>query len=160
MTIRLSFFNKKLVTMADFKDSDPYQITWLIRRIFRVMSQKADKYLESLGISAAERAVIEFLYPDYHLSVPQIAEQYHVTRQHVQATVNSLKERGLVGMEANPRHARSPLITLTEKGHALFAEIAVRDEGAIKEMFRNVSDSKCSRTRKTLARVLANLTED
>ena len=146
--------------MADFKDSDPYQITWLIRRIFRAMSQKADKYLESLGISVADRAVMEFLHPNNRLSVPQIADQYHVSRQHVQATVNSLKERGLVGMEENPRHVRSPLIALSDKGQELFAEIAVRDEAAIKEMFKDVSDGKCARTRKTLARLLANLTED
>jgi len=146
--------------MADFKDSDQYQIIWLIRRIFRAMSHKADNYLESLDISAAERAVMEFLYPNHRLSVPQIAHEYHVTRQHVQATVNSLKQRGLVGMQTNPRHARSPLVALSDKGHALFAEIAIKDEIAIKEMFRDVSDSKCSRTRKTLARLLTNLTED
>ena len=146
--------------MADFKDSDPYQITWLIRRIFRAMSKKADKYLESLGISASERAVMEFLHSDNRLSVPQIADRYDVTRQHVQATVNSLKERGLVDVQKNPRHARSPLIALSDKGHELFADIAARDEVAIKEMFRNVSDSKCVRTRKTLARLLSNLTED
>lgn len=146
--------------MADFKDSDQYQITWLIRRIFRAMSQKADKYLESLGVSAADRAVMEFLYPHNRLSVPQIANKYLVTRQHVQATVNSLKIRGLVGMEENPRHARSRLVALSDRGHDLFAEIAVRDEAAIKEIFRDVSDGKCVRTRKTLARLLTNLTED
>lgn len=146
--------------MADFKDSDQYQITWLIRRIFRAMSHKADKYLESLGISTAERAVLEFLNPNNRLSVPQIADQYHVTRQHVQATVNSLRERGLVSLEENPRHARSPLVALSDKGRELFAEISIRDEAAINAMFRNVSERKCSRTRKTLESLLNNLTED
>jgi len=146
--------------MADFKESDAYQITWLIRRIFRAMGQKADNYLESLGISAADRAVMEFLYPDKRLSVPQIADLYNVTRQHVQATVNSLKERELVSMEENPRHARSQLVTLNDKGRELFAEISARDEAAIKKMFANISDTKCGRTRKTLARLLNNLSED
>lgn len=146
--------------MADFKDSDQYQITWLIRRIFRATSQKADKHLESFGISAADRVVMEFLYPDNRLSVPQIADQYQASRQHVQVTVNSLKDRGLVGMKVNPRHTRSPLIALTDRGHELFAKIAVRDKAAIKEMFKDVSDGKCARTRKTLARLLANLTQD
>ena len=146
--------------MVDFKDSDQYQITWLIRRIFRVMGQKADKYLATLNISAAERAVMEFLNPDKRLSVPQIADQYHVTRQHIQVTVNALRERGLVSIEANPRHARSPLVALSVKGRELFAEIAIRDEAAINAMFRNVTDRKCSRTRKTLESLLNNLTEE
>ena len=153
-------FIKRLVTMADFKDSDQYQITWLIRRIFRAMALKADNYLKSMGISVADRAVMEFLYPEQRLSVPQIADQYHVTRQHVQATVNSLKARGLVNMEENPRHARSQLVTLNDKGRELFAQIAAGDEAAIKEMFGNISDTKCGRTRKTLTRLLNNLTED
>jgi len=160
MTILLSFSVKVTVIMADFKDSDAYQITWLIRRIFRAMGQQADKYLESLGISAAERAVMEFVYPDKRLSVPQIADQYNVTRQHVQATVNSLKERGLVSMEENPHHARSQLVTLNDKGRESFAEISARDEAEIKKMFGNISDTKRGRTRKTLTRLLNNLTED
>jgi DNA-binding MarR family transcriptional regulator len=146
--------------MTGFKDSDQYQITWLIRRIFRAMALKADKYLESLNISVADRAVMEFLYPDQQLSVPQIADQYHVTRQHVQATVNSLKERGLVIMEENPRHARSQFVVLSDKGREMFTEIAARDEAAIKKIFVNISDKQCGRTRKTLARLLNNLTED
>jgi DNA-binding MarR family transcriptional regulator len=146
--------------MADFKDSDPYQITWLIRRIFRAMGQSADKYLEPLGISVADRAVMEFLYPDKHLSVPQIAERYHVSRQHVQVTVNSLKERDLVGLAENPRHARSPLVSLSDQGRGLFIEIAARDEATINKLFANISDKQCGRTRKTLARLLNNLMEE
>lgn len=146
--------------MADFKDSDPYQITWLIRRIFRAMGQAADNYLQPLGISVADRAVMEFLYPDKHLSVPQIAEQYHVSRQHVQVTVNSLKERDLVMLKENPMHARSPLVTLSDRGRDLFVEIATRDEAAIRKIFANISDKQCGRTRKTLTRLLNNLTEE
>jgi len=145
--------------MADFKDSDPYQITWLIRRVYQAMGQQADKYLESLGISVADRAVLEFLYPDKQLSVPQIAEQYRVSRQHVQVTVNSLKNRGLVNLEPNPRHARSPLVTLTDKGRGLSVESTHRDESAIRKIFANISDKQCARTRKTLTRLLNNLTK-
>lgn len=146
--------------MAGFKDSDAYQITWLIRRIFRAMGQKADKYLESLRISAADRAVMEFLYPDKRLTVPQLADQYNASRQHVQTTVNSLKERGLISLEDNPRHARSPLVALNDQGRELFAKMAAMDEAAIKQMFRKVSDTKSGRTRKTLARLLSNLQQD
>jgi DNA-binding MarR family transcriptional regulator len=70
-----------------------YQIIWLIRRLFRSLSQKSDEMLRELGITAADRAVLEFLYPDAALSVPEIAKRYDVSRQHVQVTVNPLLEQ-------------------------------------------------------------------
>ena len=96
--------------------SEPYQIIWLIRRLFRALSQKSSENLEEFGISVADRAVLEFLYPEIMLSVPKIAELYKVSRQQVRITVNSLLDAGLVVTEENPRHKRSPLITLTTNG--------------------------------------------
>ena len=40
------------------------------------MAQLADGYLQAHGVSAADRAVLEFLYPDAALSVPEIATRY------------------------------------------------------------------------------------
>ena len=42
-------------------ESDEYGVTWLVRRLFRAMADKADDYLADLGITAADRAVLEFL---------------------------------------------------------------------------------------------------
>jgi len=143
--------------MANFKDSDPYQITWLVRRLFRSMSKEADNYLEELGISAAERAVLEFLYPDKKLSVPQIAELYSVSRQHVQVTVNALLARGLLSEEQNPKHKRSQLLTLNDTGRGLFSQVVKKDKDAIRRLFDNVSESEAKRVRTTLNKLLENL---
>lgn len=143
--------------MAGFKDSDPYQITWLIRRLFRAMGKEADSYLEALGISAAERAVVEFLYPDNELSVPQIAERYSVSRQHVQVTVNALLGAGLLMEKQNPKHKRSPLITLNDSGRDLFSQVLKKDKDAIRRLFENVSESEARRVRATLKKLLGNL---
>jgi DNA-binding MarR family transcriptional regulator len=143
--------------MADFKSSDSYQITWLVRRLFRSMGQVADNYLQALGISAAERAVLEFLYPDNSLSVPQVAERYRVSRQHVQVTVNALLERGLLLAEQNPRHKRSPLIRLSDEGRSLFFEVTKRDRKAVAQLFGNVSDAEAKRVRATLEKLLDNI---
>jgi DNA-binding MarR family transcriptional regulator len=142
--------------MSDFKHSDEYQITWLIRRLFRTMTQTADRYLESLGISASERAVMEFL-SKRNQTVPQIAERYGVSRQHVQVTVNALLEDKLVCLEDNPLHKRSPLITLSTKGRRMFAKITKEDEKAIELAFSNISRKQCKQTRQTLEQLLDNL---
>lgn len=144
--------------MPKTTDSEQYQIIWLIRRLFRALSQKSSENLEEFGISVADRAVMEFLNPDKRLSVPEIADQYNVSRQHVQVTVNSLLESRLAVTKENPRHKRSPLIMLNAKGRELFSEILEKDEEAVKILFSHVSKNNVQITRQTLQSLLKELT--
>lgn len=143
--------------MSEFRESDAYQITWLTRRLFRAMADKADSYLKPLGITAADRAILEFLYPDKTLTVPEIARRYDVSRQHVQVTVNPLLEEGLLRQRPNPAHKRSPHIMLTAAGRKLFDKIRRRDQRAIEELFAGVSATGQRQTRETLAKLLKRL---
>jgi DNA-binding MarR family transcriptional regulator len=134
-----------------------YQIVWLTRRLFRALAQKSDDSLQDLGVSVADRAVMEFLHPDENLSVPDIAERYQVSRQHVQVTVNSLLDARILVANVNPRHKRSPLIALTNKGKRMFRTIKARDTKAIKKMFSNIPEKDRCITQKTLETLLAEL---
>ncbi len=134
-----------------------YQIVWLTRRLFRALAQKSDDSLRDLGISVADRAVMEFLHPDETLSVPEIAERYQVSRQHVQVTVNSLSDAGILVAKLNPRHKRSPLISLTDKGKSMFRSIKSRDTKVIKKLFSNVPERDRCITQKTLETLLVEL---
>ena len=130
-----------------------YDITWLVRRLFRAMGSRADEYLASLGITAADRAVMEFLYPDQALSVPAIARRYQVSRQHVQVTVNRLADAGYVRSTENPRHKRSPLIVLTRAGSELFAGIREQEREFLDEWFDGIAPEQLVATRNTLKHV-------
>jgi DNA-binding MarR family transcriptional regulator len=136
-----------------------YQITWLIRRIFRGMARVAGEALEPLGISAAERAVMEFLFPDEALSVPEIASRYDVSRQHVQVTVNSLVDKRLVQRRPNPRHKRSGLICLSPQGKRLFEAVRAQDAQLIEELFANLPAAHLATTLKTLKELHLRLEE-
>jgi DNA-binding MarR family transcriptional regulator len=131
-------------------DEQRYEITWLIRRVFRGMATLADQYLEDSGLSAADRAVMEFLYPREQLSVPDIARRYRVSRQHVQVTVNRLVERGLLRSMENPKHKRSRLIRLSELGRECFAEIRRHEAAVIDRLFADIPPEALSKTRRTL----------
>jgi DNA-binding MarR family transcriptional regulator len=136
---------------------DRYEITWLVRRLFRAMAARADTNLSPYGISAADRAVLEFLYPDTALSVPEIAERYNVSRQHIQVTVNRLKEKGLVALRNNPRHKRSPHILLTRSGRTLFTEIRAADLALIDRLFAAIPESNQKVTKRTLGKLVDRL---
>jgi len=127
-----------------------YRITWLIRRIFRAMGTDANERLHALGISAADRAVMEFLHPDQALSVPDIATRYNVSRQHVQVTVNALIGHRLVQKKPNPKHKRSPLIALTDAGRRLFADIREQDLERLAGLFDGLPDEALEHTLETL----------
>jgi DNA-binding MarR family transcriptional regulator len=127
-----------------------YEITWLIRRIFRQMGRTAGESLEEFGITAADRAVMEFLYPDEALSVPEIAERYDVSRQHVQVTVNALMQEKLLNKNPNPKHKRSDLICLSPAGRKLFRRIRKQDAVIVGNLFADIPERQLSTTLKTL----------
>jgi DNA-binding MarR family transcriptional regulator len=135
-----------------------YEITWLIRRLFRAMAAAADRYLADSELSAADRAVMEFLYPQRQLSVPDIARRYDVSRQHVQVTVNSLLQRGLLRSVANPRHKRSRLIRLSEPGRNCFAEIRRNESAVVERLFADIPDAALATTHLTLESLYEKLT--
>jgi len=134
------------------KDDDPrYEIIWLIRRLFRSLAGMADEYLADSGLTAADRAVLEFLFPDHRLTVPEIAALYDVSRQHVQSTINGLVATGLVERHRNPRHKRSPRFGLSDIGRDTFGEIRGDERALIDSLFDGLSAEQLAATRDTLS---------
>lgn len=137
---------------------DPaYQTVWLIRRLFRSMASLADRYLHDSGLSAADRAVMEFLYPEAELTVPDIARRYAVSRQHVQITVNALLTKGLLESGENPRHKRSLLIRLSSLGRNCFAEIRRNESALVEQLFADIPADSIGATNATLEALLNKL---
>jgi len=134
-----------------------YEVTWLIRRLFRAMGAQADDYLADTGLSAADRAVMEFLYPEEELSVPDIARRYDVSRQHVQVTVNGLVSKGLVRSIPNPKHKRSRLIRLSSLGRDSFEEIRHSETAVVQHIFAGISDNALNTTQATLTALLKKI---
>ena len=117
------------------------------------------RIVQDTDLTAADRAVMEFLYPDEQLAVPDIARRYRVSRQHVQVTVNHLAERSLLESTENPRHKRSPLVHLTSLGRNTFAAIRESERAILDELFAGVEIADLATTKRTLERLLARLTE-
>jgi DNA-binding MarR family transcriptional regulator len=60
------------------------------------------------------------------LTVPQIAEMRPTSRQRMQRLANELAAEGLVEFIDNPKHRRSKLVRLTQKGDARYRELNAR----------------------------------
>ena len=138
-------------------EDDAYEITWLVRRLFRAMAQNSNERLAAFDISAADRAVLEFLYPDRSLTVPDIADRHAVSRQHVQATVNRLLEKDLVTAAPNPRHKKSVLLALTRPGRKLMTQVLKADKRLAGQLLATASRSDILITKRTLRKLYDQL---
>jgi len=96
------------------------QLIRQIRGAFQDLRAYADQLHADTGVNASMRAVLEYLSESPAATVPQIARQKNVSRQHIQTIVDTLRERALVSLQDNPAHRRSPLVTLTRQGRATF----------------------------------------
>ncbi len=121
------------------------------------MGDTADHYLRNDELTAANRAVMEFLYPEEQLTVPAIADKYHVSRQHVQVTANQLLDKGLIRSVSNPDHKRSPLLRLSTLGRETFAAIRRNETLIINKIFGDLKQDDIEVTRRLLKSLLARV---
>lgn len=106
---------------------DLYELILNIRGAFNELRAYADDNLSDLGITAAMRAEMEFIYQNGPSAVPEIAKAKSVSRQHMQKLADALIAMGMVMMIKNPLHKRSALVALTPKGRQAFKTIMARE---------------------------------
>lgn len=116
--------------MTDPHKTRLYALIVEIRRAFNELASASDAITAPLGLTAAERAVLEHLVRDGAATVPDIARAKSVSRQHIQKLADSLVGKGHAQYHENPAHKRSQLLEVTEPGAEMFRAI-VRSEGAV-----------------------------
>lgn len=90
-----------------------------------------------------------------------IARRLGLTRQSVQRVVNELASDGLVVSDANPDHARSSLVSLTQEGRHVMAELFTRSEASRKALLdrADVSSDDLDAARLVLEHLVASFDE-
>ncbi len=107
-------------------------------------------------ITVGMRAVLEFVDREGPRTVPDIARARRVSRQHIQTLANPLAERGLVEFAENPRHQRSPLVSLTVPGQSLITRMRAREA----EFLKSVRLRPGTRDLESAAEILRMFRED
>lgn len=86
-----------------------------------------DHFCADLGLTSARWQMLGALdLAAAPQTSPQLAERMGMTRQGAQKQLNLLLESGLIAVNDNPAHKRSPLYTLTPQGQAVYDEIRQR----------------------------------
>lgn len=103
------------------------ELIWEVRRLFRELAQLADEVLSPLGVTAAERALLEFLAREQApVSLAEIARKRAVSRQHIHQTLARLDPRWVIRAD-DPADGRSLGLNLSEDGRAFWERIRAVD---------------------------------
>ncbi|MFQ5625491.1 MAG: MarR family winged helix-turn-helix transcriptional regulator [Methyloligellaceae bacterium] len=128
-------------------------VTRLIRAAFHRLGTTADVLHAEKGVTGGMRAVMETLVEKGPQTVPQIARDKMVSRQHIQTLADQLLASGLAAAEPNPRHKRSSLMTLTRKGRDLFRAMREPEKKLFAEIASKLDGDGLEATRATLQRL-------
>jgi DNA-binding MarR family transcriptional regulator len=118
----------------------------LIVTIFRLngrLIEAGNRLVEDIGLTSAWWQVLGALaLSPVSLPVAHIARNMGLARQSVQRVVDLLAERGFVGLEANPHHARAKLVTLTPTGQRAYEEAVNRQRPWAERVRQGLSDDQ------------------
>ena len=95
-----------------------------IPRLYSLLKALGDELHAEIGVSAGMRAVMSSLNFGGGRTVPEIARERAVSRQHIQSVINELMGANLVAPVPNPSHRRSPRFILTDEGQRRLRTIA------------------------------------
>jgi DNA-binding MarR family transcriptional regulator len=103
------------------------------------------------------RAVLEHLEARGRSTVPELARAKAVSRQSVQALADALGEAGLVDLEPNPRHRRSPFLTLSDEGRRVFQAMRRDEQRVFETLAEDFDPAEVAAARRVLARLARRL---
>jgi DNA-binding MarR family transcriptional regulator len=98
-----------------------------IPRLYSLLKALGDEMHADIGVTTSVRAVMSSLAADEARTVPELARERAVSRQHIQSVINEMLAAGLVEATRNPSHRRSARFVLTEEGRRRLRVIADRE---------------------------------
>lgn len=135
--------------------SAAYQVLAQVRPLYQASEQAVAGALRGTGLTVPLRAVLELVLRRGPMTVPEVAREFGVTRQSVQALVDSGAELGVLAFEDNPRHRRSRNVAVTAHGAETFAAVHRRELANLDRVAGDLDAEDLARC----ARVLAVLTD-
>lgn len=130
-----------------------------VRLLWNSLVQRGERLHAGESITMGQRAVLEFLLRNGPTTVPNVARSRRVSRQHIQALVDPLLERGLVQPVPNPAHKRSVLLRLSPVGERRIQRMKQREARSLGEARFGVRDADVRRAALTLRALRAAVEE-
>lgn len=127
------------VIMSD-KADHLHHLVWMSRPLMQAAEACVEAGLQGTELTVRMRAVLEILRRSGDQTVPDIAVRLEIKRQYVQLMVNETLASGFVEQRTNPRHRRSPLLALTDRGRDLIDNIIARELALMKTVGADLNE--------------------
>ncbi|MBS1787848.1 MAG: MarR family transcriptional regulator [Acidobacteria bacterium] len=121
--------------------------------LFHRLRLVADEVHHHGEMSGGLRSILRSLNKVGDLTVPQMARERFVSRQHVQMLVNRLAEKDYVEFIENPAHKRSVFVRLTARGKKAVETMNRREEKLLSKSSVGVTDQQMNKAAETLRQV-------
>ena len=121
--------------------------------LFHRLRIVADEVHHHGEMSGGLRSILRTLNKVGELTVPQMARERAVSRQHVQMLVNRLADEGYVEFIENPAHKRSAFVRLTARGKKTVEAMNRREEKLLSKGSIGATDQQMVRAAETLHQV-------
>lgn len=142
---------------AIMKANHLHRLVWMSRPLMQAAETCVEAGLEGTELTVRMRAVLEILQQHGEQTVPDIAARLEIKRQYVQLMVNETLAGGFVLQRANPRHRRSSLLALTDRGRALIDAIITRELAVMQKIGAGLSDEDITTALKVMIAVTSKL---
>ena len=130
-----------------------------VPKAFFRLAAIAETVFQDLDISAPERGVMRDLFIEGEATAPEIARRKPVTRQSIQPVLDGLVAKGLISASENPRHKRSMLYSLTQKGIEKCIALQQCELAAIRDMLNGMDSADFAAAANALKAMNARLDE-
>ncbi|WDF74552.1 MarR family winged helix-turn-helix transcriptional regulator [Novosphingobium sp. KACC 22771] len=133
----------------------PYQIY----RVSSLMNIRLSGRLKASGINLSQWRVLSVLRSQGQMSMSQIVDRTLMEQPTISRVISQLHNDGMVEREISPEDSRVALVSLSERGRALFDEIAVSAVRHQKIALDGVSKADIAALRRALSQIEANISE-
>lgn len=140
---------------ADLGPALSRRLTYLLKRALVDLEDLHREYLDPLGVSARELAVLLLLQAREPESQQQTAERLQVDRTTMVALLDGLEANGLVAREPDPADRRRNVVALTDAGRRMLERAVRASDKAERRLLGALDKSERAQLRALLTRVAA-----
>src|SRR5689334_16861301 len=115
------------------------QSWWSLQRVVHKVGRRLALHLENYELTPAQCGVLTHLQLAPEISQQTLADRLFVTKGNMVGLLDRMERRGLIQRRSDPEDGRSRVVSLTERGEQLAAQVIPEQEALIIANMERVS---------------------
>jgi DNA-binding MarR family transcriptional regulator len=123
---------------------------------YRDFIAEPDAILARYGFGRAHHRVIHFVGRHPHMTVSELLDILHITKQSLSRVLSELVDQGFITQRPGSRDRRQRLLELTSEGRRLEREVSAPQRARITEAYRQAGAAAVDGFRRVLMAIIAD----